>query len=338
MRFLPRWGVVVCMAFVACDSGVPEFGDGNRAIVNGTVTEEYDAVPLLLLGDVGICTGALVTPRTIITAAHCLIVPPSQITAQFINFFGGPGQRIGVADFSILAGTDFAALTLDAAPEGISPIRFNQLPLEGREGAEIHLVGFGTTHEFGRDAGVKREGSATLSDVTPGGGLRTGEMATTNFIQGTCYGDSGGPNLITIAGEEYVAGVTSRGTDICGSGVDIAVRTDSHSAWLNDYIADHEEGSCAADGICVAGCADADTDCCVPDGRCEESCGELDIDCTGLIDSSDLGTDFVPTSPDGSGLAGGGGCSSGGHNGSGWLVFLMLLFALRDAALIRQVV
>jgi MYXO-CTERM domain-containing protein len=202
------------------------------------------------------------------------------------------------------------------------PIPANPHPLEDALGAPVRIVGFGVTSENGADSGVKRLGTATLDSVPPGG-----EMYTTNDPQGTCYGDSGGPNFMSFDGVEYVAGVTSRGTSICGDGLDIAVRADSHIEWIDAFIDANDPGECTADGRCVQGCATIDPDCCVTDGACVEECGSSDPEC-GPGDGD-------PFDPETAGDNIQGACSAAGPGGAAGLVpALLALLAL--AALRRR--
>ncbi len=113
-------------------------------------------------------------------------------------------------------------------------------------------------------------------NAVDGEGAGCGELTTTNDPQGTCYGDSGGPNIMTIDGVEFIAGVTSRGTDICGAGLDVAVRVDERIDWIRSYILENDAGECGSDNRCASGCVTIDIDCCVNDGRCIEECGNSD--------------------------------------------------------------
>jgi uncharacterized protein (TIGR03382 family) len=115
-------------------------------------------------------------------------------------------------------------------------------------------------------------------------------MYATNMPSGTCYGDSGGPNFMTINNVEVIIGVTSFGTAACGSGLDGSVRVDTYATWIETYIMAHDmlppTPTCNADGLCASDCPAPDPDCpCADDGHCTAACGDIvsDADCAGCL-------------------------------------------------------
>jgi hypothetical protein len=306
---------------------------GQQEIVGGTIYNGHPAVVMLDLGG-GLCTGTLVSPRVVLTAKHCLTGAAGNIKAIFTD---AGNVTITATTYENHPTGDIGAVALSQVGP-VPPIPANSNPLETAVGQPVRLVGYGVTSENGQDSGTKRMGMASL-DSLQGGGLLNGEMATSNDPQGTCYGDSGGPNFMSFGGIEYVAGVTSRGTDVCGAGQDIAVRADSHFSWLMTFITANDPADCGADNRCAQGCAVLDTDCCVADGVCTEECGATDPECDqGGGDGGGNGGDEGGGEP-GDGEPGGdtnpdsttrpnlvGGCSAGGRS-SGTAAILLLLAA-----------
>jgi MYXO-CTERM domain-containing protein len=290
-------------ALAACTANVPdeegvgdEDPDGSaaqvdQAIVNGQVDTDDPAVVALIAAGNFVCTGTLIRPTVVLTAAHC--VPPNidqfgatsygQMSVFFGNNLGGSGQYRQVVDGwthpawnDQVLEDDIALLRLDS-PGPATPIPFNTDPMSALDnGQQIRILGFGMTGSNQYDTiGPKREALTTIAEVYAW-------VFTLDPAPGiTCNGDSGGTTLMVRGGQEVVAGIHSR-SDCETQALD--TRVDEYETEIYAFLGETpgEEPGCHADGQCATGCGAPDPDCpCVADGLCTEACPDppSDPDC-----------------------------------------------------------
>ncbi len=218
--------------------------DGNAHPYVGFIEQSDGA------GGFELCSGELVSPTVMVTAAHCFFEDqPVQVSfaedSTQQSTFTVTGTVHNDPDFCLGCGNglpgadthDLAVVTLDQ-PQ--SPGRFAQLPQVGVTGSlknkQVDVVGYGIQGFSGKTAttfGTRRVATTTIK----GNGAIGDEFIKLLGDPGACFGDSGGPDLIH-GSDTVVAIVSFTGGNRKCNGVTYSQRIDTPDslAFIGEFL------------------------------------------------------------------------------------------------------
>jgi hypothetical protein len=213
-----RSAALGALFLAACATDV---STATSAVTNGTVDPADPAVVALVGAPIScgdtlrvVCSGTLIAPRVVLTAAHCVSALPVADAMIYLgaDVHDGLGELIAVDH--VVAHPDYAGSTDDVGliilthDASVTPAAMRGTALDDAKiGAIARVVGFGEDGVGG--LGTKRDGTSTIATIHARDFVADAAPAT------SCNGDSGGPVFVTSGATEEVAGVTAFGDIQC---------------------------------------------------------------------------------------------------------------------------
>ncbi len=239
-----------------------DVGSSAQAITAGTSDFEHANVGSLVVrtssGWVNYCSGTLIAPTVFLTAAHCIADSRVSGLPMGVTFQQNIQPGRGLPDEIVVRGTgiahpdfvprgdgasdrrDVGVLVLDTPVVDRTPAR---LPTERqldalvaadllRVDTDFTVVGYGLIEALGLGYGgfepsnERRQATMSFNALSgPTGALIKLQSRIVDGEGGPCFGDSGGPALLGIDGEEVLAGIIVIGDGSCQD-LNFSYRTD----------------------------------------------------------------------------------------------------------------
>lgn len=289
-------GVATIISLLFMGSGCQETAleRSSSEIIGGQAGSigEFPTTVVLGLGG-GLCTGTLIAPDLVLTAAHCItpslvnLSSQQEVTAQIqivfdtTSIFGNEGKRVSATEtiphpgFSTngLGDNDIGLIRLSTPVLDREPTPINRFNEDAPVGIKLTQVGYGATQVGGGGAGSLRVLKDKQTSSCSSFGVSDVNLLCFSQVNGTgkCQGDSGGPSYLMVGEVQRVVGVTSFGDMNCAQfGADTRVDAEL------DFLYEHApELKCQVDGACNEECGsqglpeDDDCELCTNDSECE---------------------------------------------------------------------
>jgi hypothetical protein len=275
MKQIAIWASLLSLSLLqlACsadDLAAPVASD-ESAILGGTAVTAGQFPTVVAIHPIAgaLCTGTLIAPDIVLTAAHCVsyktlglgsqeqVAPGMTVSLDTQSgLFGGRTisvlKAIPMPEFNAPGNPDLGIIKLAEKVTDRSFIPVNLETGKAPIGTMLSIVGYGMTQATNMASAGPERTVDKLSITCAAFGLADTTFTCVDQNDGTgiCEGDSGGPAFATIDGVRKQVAVNSVGAQGCAI-ASALMRTDAGKAFL---LANAPEAFCVADSACNASC------------------------------------------------------------------------------------